>query len=420
MKRILMISTHGYFGRKPSLGLPDTGGQVVFVIKLSKALAKSGFKVDILTRQFEDFPQVENINGDVQIVRFPCGGKDFIPKEQLIESLPELIDGFTQYCKNNNLQYESIDSHYWDAGFVGMRLGEILDIPIIFTPHSLGIWKKMKMEETLVKKGIGIDEEEFEREYNFKKRNETEKMIMNNAGKVIATTPQQKDIICEKYEIREEKVAVITPGFDVNKFKKIGNKPLTEVAAELKLPDRFILTVGRIASNKGYDLLLEAMKYVLEEIPDIKLVLRIGSQEPTEDEIRQKYELLKLSENLGISDKVLFLNYIEELEYVYNAASVFVLASTYEPFGMVAIEAMACGTPAVVTDKGGLKYYLEDGKDAMIVNPYDTGKLAKTIITLLKDQNLYNDISQKGYNKAHSMFTWGMIADKTLQIIRQL
>jgi len=415
-----MISTHGYFEGKPSLGLPDTGGQVVFVIELSKALAESGYKVDILTRQFEDFSQIETINENVQIVRIPCGGKDFIPKEYLVENLPDLIDRFAQYCKNNNLKYEFIDSHYWDAGFVGIRLGEIFDIPVIFTPHSLGIWKKMEMEETLAKKGIEIDEREFEREYNFKQRNETEREIMNDVNKVIATTPQQMDIICEKYEIPEGKVAIITPGFDANKYQKIDKKQLTRVIGETKLPDKFIMTVGRIASNKGYDLLIEAMKYVLEEIPDIKLVLRIGSQKPTENEVRQKHELSKLAEKLGISDKLLFLDYIEELEYLYNAASVFVLSSTYEPFGMTAIEAMACGTPTVVTDKGGLKYFLEDGKDAMIVNPFDTGKLAKTIVTLLRDQRLYSEISQKGYHKAYSLFTWEMIANRTLEIIRQL
>jgi mannosylfructose-phosphate synthase len=415
-----MISTHGYFEGKPSLGLPDTGGQVVFVIELSKALAESGYKVDILTRQFEDFSQIETINENVQIVRIPCGGKDFIPKEYLVENLPDLIDRFAQYCKNNNLKYEFIDSHYWDAGFVGIRLGEIFDIPVIFTPHSLGIWKKMEMEETLAKKGIEIDEREFEREYNFKQRNETERVIMNDVDKVIATTPQQMDIICEKYEIPEGKVAIITPGFDANKYQKIDKKQLTRVIGETKLPDKFIMTVGRIASNKGYDLLIEAMKYVLEEIPDIKLVLRIGSQKPTENEVRQKHELSKLAEKLGISDKLLFLDYIEELEYLYNAASVFVLSSTYEPFGMTAIEAMACGTPTVVTDKGGLKYFLEDGKDAMIVNPFDTGKLAKTIVTLLKDRRLYDEISRKGYHKAYSLFTWEMIANKTLEIIRQL
>jgi len=420
VKRILMISTHGYFEGKPSLGLPDTGGQVVFVIELSKALAKSGYKVDILTRQFEDFPQIETINEDVQIVRIPCGRSDFLPKEYLVETLPELIDAFVEYCKNNNLKYEFIDSHYWDAGFVGTKLGEIFDIPTIFTPHSLGVWKKMEMEETLARKGVEINEEEFEREYNFKQRNEAERLIMSDGAKVIATTPQQKDIICEKYGIPEQKVAVITPGFDANKYRRIDKEAVTEVARQRNWPDKFIMAVGRIAANKGYDLLLEATKYVLEEIDGVKLVLRIGSEKPTKNEIQQKDELLRLAEKLGISDKLLFLDYIEELEYLYNAGRVFVLSSTYEPFGMTAIEAMACGTPSAVTDKGGLKYFLEDGKDAMIVDPFDTRKLAKAIVSLLEDQRLCSEISQKGYDKAHSMFTWEIIANKTLEIIRQL
>ncbi|MFC1957836.1 glycosyltransferase family 1 protein, partial [Chloroflexota bacterium] len=93
MKRILMISTHGYFEGNPSFGRADTGGQIVFVIELSKALAKLDYKVDILSRQFEDFEQIEQLTKEVRIVRVPCGSKDFIGKEYLVEYLPELIDG---------------------------------------------------------------------------------------------------------------------------------------------------------------------------------------------------------------------------------------------------------------------------------------------------------------------------------------
>ena len=97
MKRILMVSTHGYFEGNPSFGRADTGGQIVFVIELSKALAKFGYKVDILSRQFEDFEEIEQLNEHVRIVRIPCGGSRFIPKEYLVEYLPELIDGFEKY-----------------------------------------------------------------------------------------------------------------------------------------------------------------------------------------------------------------------------------------------------------------------------------------------------------------------------------
>lgn len=415
-----MISTHGYFEGNPSLGLPDTGGQVVFVIALSKALAKFGYKVDILTRKFEDFPQIEESSQDVRIVRIPCGGRDFIPKEYLVEYLPRLVDGFTEYCKHNNLRHALIDSHYWDAGFVGSELAKIFDVFHIFTPHSLGTWKKMEMERALTEEGVRLNREKFERQYNFEQRIKTEKTIMNNVNKVIATTPQQRGIIHERYGIADEKIAVIPPGFHPDKYRRIEGKTLKKAIEKHKLPPRFVLSVGRITPYKGYDLLMKAMKHVLKEIPDIKLVLRIGSERLTESEMQKKNELLQLAEELGVVDNILFYNYIEELEDFYNAAEVFVLPSTYEPFGMVAIESMACGTPAVVTQRGGLSHLLVDGQDALLVDPVDTKALAKAILKLLKDRTLYSELSRKGSEKAHSMFTWEMIAKRTLDIIEQL
>jgi len=147
-KRILMISTHGYFEAQPSYGLPDTGGQVAYVIELSLALAKLGYQVDVLTRQFNDFPQHEEVGENVRIIRIPCGGRDFIPKEYLADYLPDLVNGIIQYCVASSLKYDFIDSHYWDAGFAGMKLAESFGIPHIFTPHSIGFWKKKDNNDT--------------------------------------------------------------------------------------------------------------------------------------------------------------------------------------------------------------------------------------------------------------------------------
>ncbi|MFC1592907.1 glycosyltransferase [Candidatus Omnitrophota bacterium] len=415
MKRILMISTHGYFENKPSFGRADTGGQIVFVIELSKALAKLGYKVDILTRQFEDFDQVEPLNEEVRIVRIPCGSRDFIPKEYLVEYLPELIDGFITYYQDNQLNYDFIDSHYWDAGFVGMKLADTFNIPHVFTPHSLGMWKEAQMRQAATEEGVEINEADFERRLNFKQRNATEKTIMASANRVIATTPEQKKIMGERYGISIEKIAIITPGFFPDKYHKIDGSKLSKLIEKYNLPLRFVFAVGRITPYKGYDLLIKAFKYVVQEMPEIKLVLAIGSHEPSEVEKRK--ELSQLAGSLGLADSTIFFGYIEDLEALYNAAEVIVLPSTYEPFGMVVIEGMACGTPAVVTERGGLKDFLVDGQDALIIDPIDTQAMAQTLLRLLKDKSLRKEIAHNGYEKAHSMFTWERIAESTLRIV---
>ena len=415
MKRILMVSTHGYFEGNPSFGRSDTGGQIVFVIELSKALAKFGYQVDILSRQFEDFEQIEQLTGDVRIVRVPCGGSDFIPKEYLVEYLPELIDGFVKYCRENSVKYDFIDSHYWDAGFVGIKLASTFHIPYIFTPHSLGIWKETRMRQSSAEEGVAINEAEFEKKYSFKRRNETEKLIMENAARVVATTPEQKKIMSQSYGIPAEKIAVITPGFFPDKYRPIDKNSLSATIKEYKLPARFVFAVGRITSYKGYDLLIKAFKYVVQEVPGVKLVLAIGSHEP--GEVKKREELAQLAESIGLADDVLFFGHVEELENFYNAAKLMVMPSTYEPFGMVAIEGMACGIPAVVTSRGGLKDFLVDGEDALIVDPLDMQGMSGAIVRLLKDKRLCEDISRKGYEKAHSTFTWERIAESTLNLL---
>ena len=417
MKRALMVSTHGYFEGNPSFGRADTGGQIVFVIELSKAMSQFGYQVDILSRQFEDYTPVEQLSEHVRIVRMPCGGNEFIPKEYLVDFLPELIDRFSDYVKQNNLHYEFIDSHYWDAGFVGEELSSKLGIPHIFTPHSLGIWKESNTRQTLANDGIQINELEFEKKYNFQKRNATEKTIMHKARQVIATTPEQKDIIQQKYGVNKEKIAVIPPGFFPEKYHVIEKNELATLVAKYDLPDRFAVTVGRIASNKGFDLLIKSFKDVIRALPGVHLVFAIGSDEASDIEKRRK--LAALADETGLSQNIKFFGHIKELELFYNAAEIIVMPSTYEPFGMVAIEAMACGTPAVVTKLGGLKDFLVDGEDCLLVDPLDGAALSETIIRLFNDTELQHKLAKKGQEKALQTFTWEKIAESTLSQINK-
>ena len=126
--RIALISTHGYVAAIPPLGAADTGGQVVYVIELARKFAQLGYTVDVYTRRFEDQPEFDEVDDRVRVIRIPCGGPDFIPKEYLHRSLMEWCENALRFIKRDNLNYVFINSHYWDAGVAGQRLSEALSV----------------------------------------------------------------------------------------------------------------------------------------------------------------------------------------------------------------------------------------------------------------------------------------------------
>ena len=170
-----MVSTHGYVAAHPPLGAADTGGQVVYVIELAKKLGQLGYDVDIWTRQFEDQPEHDIVNGRVRVLRVPCGGPDFIPKEYLHEDLMEWGENALRFIRRNKLKYEFVNSHYWDAGVAGQRLADSLKVTHVHTPHSLGMWKQTQMETDYPDKKA-----EFEKEFNFTTRIREETILYNN------------------------------------------------------------------------------------------------------------------------------------------------------------------------------------------------------------------------------------------------
>ena len=141
MERILMLSVHGYVAAEPELGKPDTGGQVVYVLELANRFSRLGVGVDLVTRQFEDQPEYDRVNELFNVWRIPFGGKKFIRKEDMHDHLSAMTTNLLTKIRTNKIQYDIVYSHYWDAGIVGQKIAEELDIPHVHTPHSLGWWK---------------------------------------------------------------------------------------------------------------------------------------------------------------------------------------------------------------------------------------------------------------------------------------
>ncbi len=414
LPRIGMVSTHGYVAGRPPLGAADTGGQVVYVLELSKKLAQLGFAVDIWTRRFEDQPEIDVVNDRVRIIRVPCGGRGFIDKEYLVRHLEEWVENALRFIQRHRLSYQFFHSHYWDAGVATQRLAEALDVPHVHTPHSLGLWKRQLME-----RDFPADAAQFEQKYNFKQRIAEETSLYRSCAEVIATTPDQLDMIVKDYGAPAEHVQMIPPGYDDHRFFPISLASRDAVRARLGFSGQVVLAIGRLARNKGYDLLIEAFSLVVTRIDDAVLHLAIGGTELNDAEQKLLAELKAQVERLGLGERVVFSGFVadQDLADYYRAADVFVLSSRYEPFGMTAIEAMACGTPTVVTTHGGLYRALTFGRHALYADAFDREDLGISIVKVLRHPRLSHRLSRMGAHKARSLFTWSGIAHQLTSLV---
>lgn len=416
LPRIAMVSTHGYVAANPPLGAADTGGQVVFVLELSKKLAQLGYEVDIWTRQFENQPELEAVAEQVRIIRMPCGGSEFIPKEYLSQKLPQWSENALRFIKKNGLKYQFIDSHYWDAGVAGQHLSEALDVPHIHTPHSLGIWKKRQMEAD-----YPGDSAKFEKQYNFSERIREERLLYSASDLVVATTPPQLDLLGSDYEVPANNCRMIPPGYDDNRFFPMGEASRTAIRQRLGFSGRVVMALGRLARNKGYDLLIQGFAVMASRIPDAKLHLAVGGSSLNKLEQTIMDELRELVVRLNLQDKVQFGSFIpdDQLPDYYRAADLFVLSSRYEPFGMTAIEAMASGTATVVTVHGGLYRALTFGRHALFADPLDKEDLGITMMKVFRHPRLRMRLARMGAHKSRSLFTWTGVAQQLIAMVEQ-
>ncbi|MFW5750966.1 MAG: glycosyltransferase [Planctomycetota bacterium] len=414
--RICMVSTHGYVAAEPPLGAADTGGQVVYVLELSKKLAELGYEVDIWTRRFEDQPEFDMVAEGVRVIRVGCGGKDFIPKEYLYKRLPEWCENALRVMRRHDLRYAFINSHYWDAGYAGLTLAKQLAVPHVFTPHSIGQWKLGQMRTDYPDGEIA-----FEKKYNFKERIRNENIIFRECDTIISTTPVQTDQLIKDYGIGKGRIRMIPPGYDDTKYFPVSYASRQVVRENLGWSGPTILALGRLASNKGYDLLVHAFKLVADRYENARLHLAMGGEDMDPNEQKLFDEINRIAREDGTIDRITFGGFIpdEEMADYYRAADLFVLCSRYEPFGMTAVEAMASGTPTVVTCHGGLWRALIYGRHALIADPFDTEDLGVTMCKVFQFPKMAARMRSRGARRARAMFTWTGIAQQLIRTVEQ-
>lgn len=410
INNILMLSIHGYVSAEPELGKPDTGGQVVYVLELAKRFSRLGRRVDLATRRFEDQPEFDEVNDNFRVWRIPTRGNDFVRKEDMHDHLGDFVTNCLADIRARGLQYDIVYSHYWDAGWAGQKIAEELGIPHIHTPHSLGAWKQANM-------GADMDAADMEATYRLEERINKEFRVYQTCDHIIATTEPQLELLQEEYDVLERHISVVPPGMDEDSFYPVRQQEQAKLRTKHGIQEKDVLILGRMAHNKGYDLLIEALPTLFTLVPDARLIAAVGGEESAQDDAGIA-ELKQQAQKLGVADKIKWVQYVpdEELPEYYQAAAVFALPSRYEPFGMVAIEAMACGTPTVVTVHGGLFELLDFGEHGLYADPFRPVEFGAMMAMPLLHTNLAHEFSVEGARFARRSFGWTGIARRILAI----
>lgn len=409
--RVMLISVHGDPGARP--GGIQTGGQNIYVRKLALELSRRGWEVDVFTHHDDPASPAREALGGARIIRLSAGRLGFIPKDDLFGYLPQFVAEVGQFCaRDPNRQslraYDVIHSNYWISGWVGSRLREESGVPQVHTSHSLGAMKA---------RGLDMVPEAM----RFRLRQE--KSVLRGATLVIATSPYEKGVLEQEYGVNSANIRVVPCGFDPRVFHPF---PIEERARLDLAGHRVVLFAGRFAPQKGLPFLLEAFKLLVERHPGEPLRLLLAGGDPVSlppaEVSPEKKDILGHIERLSLEERVTFLGPVEQgtLARYFSATDVCAIPSVYEPFGMVALEAMACGCPVVASEVGGLAFTVRHGDSGLLVPPKDPRRLAVALESVLFDDRLRRRLASGALRRAGQEFSWEAVTDGIEGLYREV
>jgi len=396
-----------------TLGGKDTGGMNVYVRDLTRQLGVLGLQVDVFTRsQDEHVPHVlHDLGYGNRVVHIPAGPESPLPKEDLVKYIPEFVSRIEEFAAARCLEYDLIHSHYWMSGIAGMALRDHWKIPLLHMFHTLGMMKQR----------VAQTSEEAEGDY----RLDGEQSVLQAADRIIAATPAEMAQLQWLYLADAKKVLVIPPGVDLTRFYPI---PEDEAKEFIGIPpcDRMLLFVGRIEPLKGLDTLIEALSILQDrdQLDQRSMCLTVIGGDPesiAEDTTAEMARLQEMTGRFGLGGMITFLGKRSQdtLPYYYSAAEAVVVPSQYESFGMVALEAMACGTPVVASQVGGLAYLVQDGETGFTVPTSDPSALADRLMVLIEDHELSQRLGRQAAEFAKE-YSWNIIARRIVSVYEDL
>jgi D-inositol-3-phosphate glycosyltransferase len=401
VRRVAMLSVHTSPLDQPGTG--DAGGLNVYVAEVSKRLARRGIEVEIFTRMTDGgLPVQSELAPGVHVRNIIAGPFEGLRKDDLPGQLCAFAQGVMRAeAARPEGWYDLVHSHYWLSGQVGWLAADRWQVPLVHTMHTMARVKNSQLAE-------GDSPEPPGREIG-------ETQVVEAADRLVANTQGEAAELIDLYDADPGKVRVVPPGVDLELFTPGG---VAAARAQVGLPRdaQVLLFVGRIQPLKAPDVLLKAAADLLARRPELRqrlVVAVLGG--PSGSGLGKPRALQELAQQLGIDAQVRFVSPVDRatLAQWYRAADLVAVPSYNESFGLVAVEAQACGTPVVAAAVGGLPFAI--GDSGLLIDGHKTADWSAGLEGLLDDPGRRELLSRKAVEHA-SQFSWERTTDRLLEV----
>jgi glycosyltransferase involved in cell wall biosynthesis len=403
-QRIALISVHG--DPAIEIGKEEAGGQNVYVRQVGEALAQRGWQVDMFTRKVSaEQDTIVQHSPNCRTIRLQAGSLDFVPRDNLFGYLPEFVENFLAFQTENSITYPLVHTNYWLSSWVGMQLKKIQGSKQVHTYHSLGAVKYNTINSIPLIASTRLA---------------VEKEVLETAERIVATSPQEKEHMRSLVSTKGN-VDIIPCGTDIKQFGCI-DRQAARVQLGLDTEDKVVFYVGRFDPRKGIETLVRAVgQSQFRGHKNLKLIIGGGSRPGHSDGIERE-RIEKIVAELGMSDFTTFTGRLSQeiLPSYYAAADVCVVPSHYEPFGLVAIEAMASYTPVVASDVGGLQFTVVPEETGLLAPPQDVDAFAIAIDRIISSQQWRDQLGQGARTRVETKFSWDGVASQLSELYTQL
>lgn len=393
---IALISVHGDPDVK--IGKEEAGGQNVYVRKVGEALAEAGWRVDMFTRKSDrKQPTIVEHQPNCRTIRLTAGPQEFVSRDLLFNYLPEFVKAFLEFQNQSKSLYHLIHTNYWLSSWVGMELRKHQLVKLIHTYHSLGAVKYKSVTTVPLIASTRL---------------KVEKTCLETADCIVATSPQEREDMRSLVSPKGN-IEIIPCGTDIKSFGSIERQVAREKLG-IKPETKVIIYAGRFDARKGIETLVRSLaREEVSQFKDLQLYI-VGGSRPGQSDGIERDRIEEIIKELGLQNKTKFTGRLEHdvLRTYYAAADVCVVPSHYEPFGLVAIEAMACGTPVVASDVGGLQFTVAHEETGLLAPPQDEVAFAKAIGQILADNDWRDRLGKAARSRVKSYFSWDGVATR--------